>query len=143
AEPDAGLITRQRNLSVAFVPQEPLLDPAHSVVEVLRDQAEVPPDHELRGLGAALRLPPFESRVATLSGGERRRVALARALLARPRLLALDEPTNHLDPETVLWLESRLADWTGALLLVTHDRYFLDRVATRILDLDRGRAFAY
>jgi ATP-binding cassette subfamily F protein uup len=143
AEPDAGLITRQRNLSLAYVPQEPPLDPERSVVEVLRGQAEPPPDHELRGLGAALKLPPFEARVATLSGGERRRVALARALLAQPRLLALDEPTNHLDALTIEWLEERLRTREGALLLVTHDRYFLDRVATRILEIDRGQLFAY
>jgi ATP-binding cassette subfamily F protein uup len=142
-EPDAGLITRQRGLSVAFVPQEPPLDPDHTVVEVLRDQPNVPPDHELRGLGAALRLPPFEARVATLSGGERRRVALAHALLMEPKLLALDEPTNHLDAQTIEWLEERLRMREGALLLVTHDRYFLDRVATRILEIDRGQVWAY
>jgi ATP-binding cassette subfamily F protein uup len=100
-------------------------------------------EHEIRTLAAALQLPLLTARVATLSGGERRRVALARALIARPALLALDEPTNHLDPETVLWLEARLAEWSGALLLVTHDRYFLDRVATRIVELDRGRLYSY
>jgi ATPase subunit of ABC transporter with duplicated ATPase domains len=91
----------------------------------------------------ALRCPPAESAVDKLSGGERRRVALARALLARPEVLALDEPTNHLDAETVEWLEVRLRAHAGALLLVTHDRYFLDRVATRILEIDRGKLYAY
>jgi ABC transport system ATP-binding/permease protein len=101
-------------------------------------------EHEVRSLAAALQLPSLDSLIGTLSGGERRRVALARALLARPALLALDEPTNHLDAETVAWLEERLArEWDGALMLVTHDRYFLDRVATRILELDRGQLFAY
>jgi ATP-binding cassette subfamily F protein uup len=95
-------------------------------------------DHEIRGLAAALDLPPLTAKVGVLSMGERRRVALARALLAQPELLALDEPTNHLDAVTTAWLEERLLGRSGALLLVTHDRYFLDRVATRILELDRG-----
>jgi ATP-binding cassette subfamily F protein uup len=186
-EPDRGLITRQRELTLEYVPQEPALDGARSVGEIVREglrahqaalaelaalEARIPTlegdklhaalheqarqharidaaggwerEHEVRSLGAALQLPPLESTIATLSGGERRRVALARALLARPALLALDEPTNHLDAETVAWLEERLArEWDGALMLVTHDRYFLDRVATRILELDRGQLFAY
>jgi ATP-binding cassette ChvD family protein len=86
----------------------------------------------------ALRLPPGDSDVATLSGGERRRVALCRLLLARPDLLLLDEPTNHLDAESVAWLERTLQDYPGTVVAVTHDRYFLDNVAGWILELDRG-----
>ncbi|MCA1664257.1 MAG: ATP-binding cassette domain-containing protein [Myxococcales bacterium] len=190
--PDAGLITRQRELTLEYVSQEPALDGALSVGDTVRQglrahqaalaelstvESKIPQlagdprggdklhaalaeqarlharieaaggwdrEHEVRSLAAALQLPPLESKVGTLSGGERRRVALARALLARPALLALDEPTNHLDADTVAWLEERLArEWNGALMLVTHDRYFLDRVATRILELDRGQLFAY
>ena len=184
--PDAGLITRQRELRVEYVPQEPRLSPEATVQEVLRSglrehgavlaelkavEAELAAlsgakqeaalhrqaalherleqlggwdvDHELRGLSASLQLPPFESVIGTLSGGERRRVALAMALLARPDLLLLDEPTNHLDAQTVDWLEARLRSQPGTLVLVTHDRYFLDRVATRILELDRGRVYSY
>ncbi|HEY3354990.1 MAG TPA: ABC-F family ATP-binding cassette domain-containing protein [Polyangia bacterium] len=186
--PDGGLITRRRGLTLAYVPQEPVLDLARTVVETLREghaahaaalarlealgaalgsgalagsaldgalaeQAALHHrvdelggwdlDHEIRGLAAALGLPPFAAVVGTLSGGERRRVALARALLGRPELLALDEPTNHLDARTIGWLEERLRTYPGALLLVTHDRYFLDRVATRILELDRGQLHAY
>ena len=186
-EPDGGLVTRQRSLTLEYVPQEPQLDGARAVGEIVREglrahaaalaelaalESRIPEfsgdklhaaldeqarlhaaieaaggwdrEHEVRSLGAALQLPSLDARVATLSGGERRRVALARALLARPSLLALDEPTNHLDADTVAWLEERLArEWAGALLLVTHDRYFLDRVATRILEIDRGQLYAY
>ena len=86
----------------------------------------------------ALRLPPGDSSVTTLSGGERRRVALCRLLLSRPDLLLLDEPTNHLDAESVAWLERHLRDYPGTVVAVTHDRYFLDNVAGWILELDRG-----
>src|SRR5437016_3446066 len=86
----------------------------------------------------ALRLPPGEADVTTLSGGERRRVALCRLLLSKPDLLLLDEPTNHLDAESVAWLERHLQDYPGTVVAVTHDRYFLDNVAGWILELDRG-----
>ena len=91
----------------------------------------------------ALRCPPGDEPVTTLSGGERRRVALCRLLLEQPDLLLLDEPTNHLDAESVQWLEQHLAKYPGAVLAVTHDRYFLDNVAQWILELDRGRAYPY
>jgi ATP-binding cassette ChvD family protein len=91
----------------------------------------------------ALRCPPFESPVAHLSGGERRRVALCKLLLEKPDLLLLDEPTNHLDAESVAWLEKTLREWQGAVLVVTHDRYFLDNVTNWILEVDRGRGFPY
>ena len=91
----------------------------------------------------ALRCPPAESAVTNLSGGERRRVALCRLLLERPDLLLLDEPTNHLDAESVAWLERTLRDYTGAVLIVTHDRYFLDNVTNWILEVDRGRGIPY
>ena len=86
----------------------------------------------------ALRLPPGDADVTTLSGGERRRVALCRLLLSKPDLLLLDEPTNHLDAESVAWLERTLQDYPGTVVAVTHDRYFLDNVAGWILELDRG-----
>ncbi len=181
-DPDEGLVTRMRGLTLEYVSQEPRLEAERTVEETLREglrahaaaetrlaelsttiaglqggaldaalheQAELlevagaDPAHELRGLAAALDLPPMGAPVGKLSIGERRRVALARSLLATPALLALDEPTNHLDAATVAWLEARLLAHRGTLLLVTHDRYFLDRVATRILELDRGRLFAY
>jgi ATP-binding cassette ChvD family protein len=91
----------------------------------------------------ALRCPPADADVSTLSGGERRRIALCRLLLSAPDLLLLDEPTNHLDAESVAWLERYLADYKGAVVAVTHDRYFLDNVAGWILELDRGRGIPY
>src|SRR5665811_1029016 len=91
----------------------------------------------------ALRCPPDDAQVATLSGGEKRRVALARLLLQHPDLLLLDEPTNHLDAESVEWLEHFLDEYAGTVVAVTHDRYFLDNVAKWILELDRGRGIPW
>ncbi|MEV4891145.1 energy-dependent translational throttle protein EttA [Nonomuraea sp. NPDC055795] len=100
-------------------------------------------DSQLEQAMDALRCPPPDADVTTLSGGERRRVALCKLLLEAPDLLLLDEPTNHLDAESVQWLESHLEKYAGTVLAVTHDRYFLDNVAGWILELDRGRCFAY
>ncbi|MGV0770234.1 energy-dependent translational throttle protein EttA [Mycobacterium syngnathidarum] len=100
-------------------------------------------DSQLEQAMDALRCPPADEPVTHLSGGEKRRVALCKLLLSKPDLLLLDEPTNHLDAESVLWLEQHLASYKGAILAVTHDRYFLDNVAEWILELDRGRAYPY
>lgn len=100
-------------------------------------------DSQLEQAMDALRCPPPDDPVTNLSGGERRRVALCKLLLSKPDLLLLDEPTNHLDAESVQWLEQHLASYAGAILAVTHDRYFLDNVAEWILELDRGRAYPY
>ncbi|HUH53007.1 MAG TPA: energy-dependent translational throttle protein EttA [Microbacteriaceae bacterium] len=100
-------------------------------------------DSQLEQAMDALRCPPSDAKVATLSGGEKRRVALCKLLLEKPDLLLLDEPTNHLDAESVLWLEQHLAKYPGAVMAVTHDRYFLDHVATWICEVDRGRLYPY
>ena len=100
-------------------------------------------DNTLDIAADALRLPPWESRIESLSGGEKRRVALCRLLLSRPDMLLLDEPTNHLDAESVHWLEKFLEEFTGTVVAVTHDRYFLDNVAGWILELDRGHGIPY
>ncbi|GAB4100253.1 energy-dependent translational throttle protein EttA [Sinomonas halotolerans] len=100
-------------------------------------------DSQLEQAMDALRCPPPDADVSVLSGGERRRVALCKLLLQKPDLLLLDEPTNHLDAESVLWLEQHLASYPGAVLAVTHDRYFLDHVAEWICEVDRGRLYPY
>ncbi len=100
-------------------------------------------DSQLEQAMDALRLPPPDADVSVLSGGERRRVALCKLLLEQPDLLLLDEPTNHLDAESVLWLEQHLAKYPGAVIAITHDRYFLDHVAEWIAEVDRGRLYPY
>ncbi|MGA1192699.1 MAG: energy-dependent translational throttle protein EttA, partial [Bdellovibrionota bacterium] len=100
-------------------------------------------DHTLEVAMDALRLPPSDSAVTHLSGGERRRIALCKLLLEKPDVLLLDEPTNHLDAETVLWLEQHLQQYQGTVIAITHDRYFLDNIAGWILELDRGRGIPW
>src|SRR5690606_20788919 len=100
-------------------------------------------EHQLEIAADALRLPPWEAKIGPLSGGEKRRVALAKLLLSRPDMLLLDEPTNHLDAESVEWLEQFLVRFPGTVVAVTHDRYFLDNAAEWILELDRGHGIPW
>ena len=100
-------------------------------------------DRTLEIAADALRLPPWDAVVKNLSGGEKRRVALCRLLLSNPDMLLLDEPTNHLDAESVAWIERFLKDFTGTVVAITHDRYFLDNAAGWILELDRGHGIPY
>nr|WP_218626952.1 energy-dependent translational throttle protein EttA [Sodalis sp. dw_96] len=100
-------------------------------------------DNQLERAADALRLPPWDAKIGTLSGGERRRVAICRLLLEKPDMLLLDEPTNHLDAESVAWLERFLHDYEGTVVAITHDRYFLDNVAGWILELDRGEGIPW
>jgi ATP-binding cassette subfamily F protein uup len=139
SEPEAGTVRRGRGVRVAVLEQAPRLhgptmrDALHHGSPAREWEVEAVADR--LGLGGR-----FDEAVGHLSGGEAKRVALARALVADADLLVLDEPTNHLDLDAIAWLEERLAAWSGGLLLVTHDRHFLDRVTTRVLELDRGRA---
>ena len=100
-------------------------------------------NNQLEKAADALRLPAWDADVSKLSGGEKRRVALCRLLLSKPDMLLLDEPTNHLDAESVAWLEHFLKDYSGTIVAITHDRYFLDNVAEWILELDRGYGYPY
>src|SRR3954469_13274872 len=120
-----------------------LMEEMGQLQEALDDNDAWELDSQLEQAMDALRCPPPDSPVTTLSGGERRRVALCKLLLSKPDLLLLDEPTNHLDAESVLWLEQHLSGYAGAILAVTHDRYFLDNVAEWILEIDRGHTYPY
>jgi sulfate-transporting ATPase len=172
-------------INIGYLPQEPQLEPGHTVREAVEEglgevfaakkrlddvyAAYAEPDADFDKLAAeqerlekilasadsstldtqlevaadALRLPPWDAKVDTLSGGEKRRVALCRLLLSKPDMLLLDEPTNHLDAESVEWLEQFLARFPGTVVAVTHDRYFLDNAAEWILELDRGSGHPY
>jgi ABC transport system ATP-binding/permease protein len=140
-----------------------ILAGAQRVLNLIRDYETAPPEsarsgillqqiehfdgwkleHRIKSLITNLHAPAAERAISSLSGGEKRRVALCRALLARPDFLILDEPTNHLDTGSIEWLEDFLARYSGTALFVTHDRYFLDRVATRVVELSRGKFFSY
>ena len=120
-----------------------LLDEQSRVQDAIEAKGAWEMDRKIEIAMDALRLPPAEADVKKLSGGEKRRVALCRALLEQPDLLLLDEPTNHLDAESVAWLERHLAEFPGTIVAVTHDRYFLDNVAKWILELDRGAGIPY
>jgi energy-dependent translational throttle protein EttA len=143
------LLTRFNAISDRFA--EPMSD--DEMTELLAEQAELQDkidaidgwdlDRTLEVAAEALRLPPWDSEIKVLSGGERRRVALCRLLLSKPDMLLLDEPTNHLDAESVAWLERFLHDFPGTVMAVTHDRYFLDNVAGWILEMDRGHGIPF
>ncbi len=143
--PDSGAVLRQPGVRVARLVQDVPLSADRTVAEVVGDglgqldaHDEWQRQHQADMVMSRLSLPP-DAIVDTLSGGWKRRVLLARALVGQPDLLLLDEPTNHLDIEAITWLESFLADYRGAVAFVTHDRAFLERLATRIVELDRGR----
>lgn len=144
-----ALLTKYNDISMKFA--EPMSDT--EMEKLLNEQSKLQTaidavnawelERKLEIAADALRLPPWEADVTKLSGGERRRVALCRLLLSKPDMLLLDEPTNHLDAESVAWLERFLHDYSGTVVAVTHDRYFLDNVAGWILELDRGQGIPY
>jgi len=148
-KPTRDLLTKFEEISNKFA--EPMSD--DEMTKLLDQQAKIQEkidaanawelDRKIEIAMDALRLPPAEAEVGTLSGGEKRRVALCRTLLEEPDMLLLDEPTNHLDAESVAWLERYLAEFAGTVVAVTHDRYFLDNVAGWILELDRGAGIPY
>ncbi|HEY1087526.1 MAG TPA: energy-dependent translational throttle protein EttA [Archangium sp.] len=141
------MLNRFNEISAAFAEADAdfdkLMDEQAKVQEYIDQHDLWNLDNKIEIAMDALRLPPGDADVSTLSGGERRRVALCKVLLEEPDMLLLDEPTNHLDAESVAWLERFLADFPGTVVAITHDRYFLDNVAKWILELDRGRGVPY
>ena len=147
-EPDEGNVVRRRGLSIRFLPQNPAFQPEDSILEAIVHDNEGKQhiynlEAEARKLLNRLGISDFSQKVGTLSGGQRKRVALASTLLSTADLLVLDEPTNHLDGAMSEWLESYLKGFRGTLLMVTHDRYFLDSVCNRIVELDQGKLYSY
>ncbi|HJU81918.1 MAG TPA: energy-dependent translational throttle protein EttA [Acidimicrobiia bacterium] len=146
-EPTKALLDEYQEVLAGWADPEADYEKLGARQEVLEKKIEAASawdlDRQVEIAMDALRLPPGEAPVSTLSGGERRRVALCRLLLSHPDLLLLDEPTNHLDAESVAWLEHFLADYTGTVVAITHDRYFLDNVAGWILELDQGRGYPF
>jgi ATP-binding cassette ChvD family protein len=140
-------VDRFNEISAAMAEPDADFDALLAEMGVLQEQIDAADawdlDSQLEQAMDALRCPPSDAIVSVLSGGEKRRVALCKLLLQKPDLLLLDEPTNHLDAESVLWLEQHLAQYHGAVLAVTHDRYFLDHVAEWICEVDRGRLYPY
>ncbi|MCI8591672.1 MAG: ABC-F family ATP-binding cassette domain-containing protein [Lachnospiraceae bacterium] len=146
SEPDDGQVICQSNLRVASLPQNPVFPEGSSVLSCVTDgEAGIGWDLEAEGKRILNRLgfTDYEEPVDHLSGGQKKRVALARTLVQPVDVLALDEPTNHLDNEMVAWLEDYLIQYRGVVIMVTHDRYFLDRVSNRILEIDHGKLYSY
>ncbi|WP_166873406.1 MULTISPECIES: energy-dependent translational throttle protein EttA [unclassified Salinibacterium] len=145
--PIKGKIDRFNEISAAMAEPDADFDSLLAEMGTLQEEIDAADawdlDSQLEQAMDALRCPPGDAEVAYLSGGEKRRVALCKLLLQKPDLLLLDEPTNHLDAESVLWLEQHLAQYHGAVIAVTHDRYFLDHVAEWIAEVDRGRLYPY
>lgn len=147
-EPDAGTVSRTRNLDIRFLPQNPQFHEGDTILEsIVRDNeghAHVwDLESQAKTILTRLGIYDFDVKVETLSGGQRKRVALTSVLLSTADLLILDEPTNHLDSEMADWLEDYLKKYRGALLMITHDRYFLDSVTNRIVELDKGKLYSY
>ncbi len=147
--PQSGAVSRQQNLRVAYLPQEVPADVVGKVFDIVASGMDTPPIHDEHHWQGQLQVEQVISRMQldgdakfeTLSAGMKRRVMLARGLVKNPDLLLLDEPTNHLDIASIDWLEGFLKRWGGTLLFVTHDRVFLQKLTTRIVELDRGRLF--
>ena len=147
-EPDEGTVVWRRNLDIRYLPQNPRFTPGDTVLEsIVRDNEGHSHVWDLESQAkiflTKLGITDFDAKVETLSGGQRKRIALASVLLSTADLLILDEPTNHLDSEMADWLEEYLKNFKGSLLMVTHDRYFLDSVTDRIAELDKGKIYSY
>lgn len=148
AEPDAGKRTCKNGLRIAYLPQTPIFDENKSILANVTDGQTAKESYrnltgEARSLLLRFGINNPDGSAHTLSGGQKKRAALVRTLLTESDLLVLDEPTNHLDSEMTEWLEDYLNKWKGAFIMITHDRYFLDRVTNKIVELDKGKLYSY
>ncbi len=147
-EPDEGTITTANHVVIRYLPQHPEFDPAMSSLECVlegngTDENRWTIESDAKAMMTRLGIKDFNQPAGQLSGGERKRLALISALLSPADILLLDEPTNHLDNDMADWLEDYLKKWRGALIMVTHDRYFLDSVTNRIVEIDKGSIYSY
>ena len=147
-EPDEGTVITGNSVKIGYLPQEPEFREGETVLSAalrgtLRNREDFEKESEAKSMLMKLDFTDLNQPVRELSGGQRKRVALAHVLLQPADILVLDEPTNHLDSAMSGWLEEWLLRFRGTLLMVTHDRYFLDRVSTRIVEVDRGAVFSY
>ncbi|HZK87663.1 MAG TPA: ATP-binding cassette domain-containing protein, partial [Anaerovoracaceae bacterium] len=144
---DSGDISRNKLAKIAYLDQNTDISGEMSVINyVLAEKSESDleiQEYEAKDILGRLEITEYDKPVGQLSGGQKKRVAIARALVSNSDLLILDEPTNHLDKDSILWLEQYLIKYTGAIVMITHDRYFLDRVTNRIVEIERGNLFAY
>ena len=144
---DSGEITKTGGVRIGYLPQTPVFDSHATIIEhVFAGLSEAERDakqYEAKAILTKLGITDFERDITTMSGGEKRRVAIAAALVKPCEVLIMDEPTNHIDNETVTWLEELLQKYKGAIVMVTHDRYFLDRVSNKIVEVDRGKLYSY
>lgn len=147
-EPDEGTVTKGNQVVIRFLMQNPAFDPESTVLEAVLEgnrtkQNEWTVESDARSMLNKLKITNVAQKIKELSGGQKKRIALVRVLLLPADILILDEPTNHLDNEMAEWLENFLIGYRGAVLMVTHDRYFLDRVSNRIVEIDKGKIYSY
>ena len=147
SEPDSGRVSRDPNVQVAYLPQSPDMDDSLTVLEQVfaghPAEFRAINEYEAKTTLTKLGITDFDQKIGELSGGQRKRVALATVFVHPADVLILDEPTNHLDSDMVTWLEQRLSKFTGGVVMVTHDRYFLENVVTKIAELSHGELFLY
>lgn len=147
SSPDSGIISVKPDIQISYLPQNPEMNKNFTVLEQV--MADMPDEYrqineyEAKSMLNKLGISDFSAKIGTLSGGQCKRVALASALIHPADVLILDEPTNHLDSDMVVWLENRLIKYTGGIIMITHDRYFLERVVTKITELSRGSLYSY
>lgn len=142
-EPDAGEIVSGRGVTVSYLAQAPQFNPGDTIAGYVIKDKNNASEAEAKTILTKLGITDFDAAINTLSGGQRKRIALARTLVSPAEVLILDEPTNHLDSDMVIWLEEYIKKFKGELIMVTHDRYFLDNVTNRIVELDGGKLYGY